>query len=70
MDGLTMLVQDRHPAALAMFAYACVALNDIGDVWAMNGWVSHLLGGIYENLSPQYHVWIQWPMQQIGWVPP
>lgn len=70
IDGLTVLCQDRHPAALVIFAFACVALNDSSDMWSINGLVPHLLTGIHKHLSAQYHVWIQWPIQQVGWVLP
>ncbi|KAH7080171.1 hypothetical protein BKA63DRAFT_237273 [Paraphoma chrysanthemicola] len=69
-EGLTELLQRRHPGALVIFAYACVVINDIGNLWLFTGWVSHLLAGIHRSLPPQYHVWIESPMQDIGWLPP
>ena len=69
-DEFTLLLQRRHPVALAIFAHACLPLNDLSSIWAMEGWVSHLLQGIWERLPREYHSWIQWPIQEIGWIPP
>jgi hypothetical protein len=69
-DQFTTLLQSRQPAALAIFAHACLPLNDLGSHWVMAGWISHLLVGIWERLPREYHPWIQWPIQQIGWIPP
>jgi hypothetical protein len=69
-DEFMTLLQNRHPAALVIFAYACVPLNDVRWHWSMAGWIPHLLTGIWERLPREYHTWIQWPIQQIGWLPP
>jgi hypothetical protein len=69
-DEFTTLLERRQPAALAIFAHACLPLNDLSSHWTMAGWVPHLLTGIWERLPKEYHSWIQWPIQQIGWIPP
>jgi hypothetical protein len=69
-DEFTTLAQKRHPAALTMFAHVCVPLNDLSSNWIIAGWVPFLLTGIWERLPKQYHSWIQWPIQQTGWIPP
>jgi hypothetical protein len=69
-EEFTSLLQKHHPAALAIFAHACVALNDLSSTWAMAGWIPHLLRGIWERLPREYHSWMQWPIRQIGWIPP
>jgi hypothetical protein len=68
-DEFVALLQKRHPAALAIFAHACIPLNDVSSHWTMAGWIPHLLTGIWERLPQEYHQWIQWPIQQIGWIP-
>lgn len=66
----TTLLQQRNPAALAIFAHAFVAFNDLSSNWMIKGWIPHLLSGIHQRLPLEYHPWIQWPIQQIGWIPP
>jgi len=68
--GLTTLLGRRNPPALAIFAHSCVVMNEISSIWVMKDWVSHLLLGIHESLTPRFHPWMHWPMQQIGWIPP
>jgi hypothetical protein len=69
-DDFTDLLQKHHPAALAVLAHACLALNDLSSYWYMEGWVTHILAGVWERLPQKYKSWIQWPIQQIGWIPP
>jgi hypothetical protein len=67
--SFTSLLLQRNPVALTIFAYSCVVLNDMSSNWAMGGWVPHILAGIHDRLPSAYHPWIQWPIQQIGWIP-
>ena len=69
-DEFTALLQQHHPAALVIFAHACIVINDLSPNWAVSGWVPHLLSGIYKNLPLDYHPAIQRPLQEIGWIPP
>ena len=67
--SFTALLLRRNPVALIIFAYSCVVLNDMASNWAMGGWVPHILAGIHDRLPIAYHPWMQWPIQQIGWIP-
>ncbi|KAF2643393.1 hypothetical protein P280DRAFT_394773 [Massarina eburnea CBS 473.64] len=67
--GFTKLLEHRSPAALTIVAYACVILKDFSPIWVMDGWIPHLLKGVHGSLPPRCHPWIQWPIQQIGWIP-
>ncbi|KAF2800355.1 hypothetical protein K505DRAFT_228934 [Melanomma pulvis-pyrius CBS 109.77] len=69
-NDFTTLLRQHNPVALTIFAYSCVALNDLSANWVMGGWVPHILTGVHERLPLAYHPWIQWPIQQIGWIPP
>jgi hypothetical protein len=68
--SFSALLIQRNPVALTIFAFSCVVLNDMAANWAMGGWVPHILAGIHERLPSAYRPWIQWPIQQIGWMPP
>lgn len=39
--------QDKHPVALAIFAYLAVLIHQTRHVWYMQGWGSHIMSGIY-----------------------
>ncbi|KAK7537027.1 uncharacterized protein J3D65DRAFT_362368 [Phyllosticta citribraziliensis] len=63
-------VQQRKPVALVIFANFCVLLNELEARWWVKGWVFHLMSGIYESLEREFRVWVQSPIEQIGWIPP
>lgn len=62
-------VQQRKPVALVIFASFCVLLNELEARWWVKGWVFHLMSGIYESLEREFRVWVQSPIEQIGWIP-
>lgn len=68
-DNFLNCLQMKHPAALALFAYYCVLLNSLPNLWWIKGWVDHLIRGIYDHLDYEYRTWIRWPVAQIGWIP-
>jgi hypothetical protein len=35
----------------------------------MQGFSVHLIRAIYYHLDEEHRYWLQWPMQQLGWVP-
>ncbi|KAI9741721.1 MAG: hypothetical protein M1834_000106 [Cirrosporium novae-zelandiae] len=64
-----LLLNQRKPEALSMFAYFCVLLKQMDFFWWMQGWSTHLISGIYHLLDDEYRLWIRWPIEEIGWVP-
>jgi hypothetical protein len=68
-DEFVTLLQEHHPAALAIMAYFCVLLNDVGSSWMLHGWVAHTMQGVYDFLGNEHRLSIRWPMEQIGWIP-
>ena len=67
-DYLALLKQ-LAPEALAVFAHFCVLLKLLDSQWWMQGWSTHLISHIYSLLDAEHRLWIQWPIEQIGWVP-
>jgi len=59
----------RKPISLVIYAHFCVLLNELSAFWWIKGWPLHLIAGIYGMLSDEYRLWIQWPMEEIGWIP-
>jgi hypothetical protein len=68
-DEYVELLQQHQPAALIIMAYVCVLINDLSGNWVLAGWVEHIMRGIYKFLGNGHHLWIRWPMEQIGWIP-
>ncbi|KAK8239598.1 C6 zinc finger protein [Phyllosticta capitalensis] len=69
-DEFVECARQRKPVALVIFAHFCVLLHTLESSWWMKGWVYHLMSGIYKSLDREFRVWVQWPIEQIGWVPP
>jgi hypothetical protein len=64
-EFVELLVQ-RRGEALVIFAYYCVLLKSLDGCWWMHGRTSHFLQEIWEALTQQQKLWIQWPLEEIG----
>lgn len=63
-------IQQREPMALVIFAYFVALLNELSAWWVLDGWVNHLMSGIWNALSAGRRNCIRWPMERTGWLPP
>ncbi|KAG0649895.1 Aspergillopepsin-2 [Hyphodiscus hymeniophilus] len=68
-DEFLSCLQKRDPIALVILAHFCVLLNDLGSLWCMKGWADHLLSEIHKSLGEEHRMWMNWPMEEIGWIP-
>ncbi|KAJ5176777.1 uncharacterized protein N7482_002654 [Penicillium canariense] len=68
-DGFLEKLQNRTPEALVIFGYYCVVLKELEWAWWMQGFSVHMIRAIYHHLDEEHRCWLQWPMQQLGWVP-
>ena len=69
-DEFLSLLRQRRPPALVIFAYFCVIMRRLEWAWWMEGWSVHLVAAIYDTLDEVRRNWMQWPLEQVGWVPP
>ncbi|KAI0887615.1 uncharacterized protein GGS22DRAFT_198814 [Annulohypoxylon maeteangense] len=68
-DGFTQLTKEHDNEALSVLAFFCVLLKRLDYIWWIEGWGVHLVRRIYNVLDEGYQLWIQWPIEEIGWVP-
>ena len=68
-DEYLHLLRQRKPEALVIFSYFCVITHELEWMWWMRGLSVHLMRGIYYFLSEEHRCWLQWPMEQVGWIP-
>ncbi|KAL1989058.1 hypothetical protein VTN96DRAFT_5821 [Rasamsonia emersonii] len=68
-DEFLARLRESRPVALVVFAYFCVIIRRLEWAWWLSGCSVHLMAGLYQLLDNKYRVWLQWPMEQIGWVP-
>ncbi|KAM0284405.1 hypothetical protein ACHAQH_001981 [Verticillium albo-atrum] len=66
------LLQGAHPAqeAVAIFAHFLILIKKVEDQWWLEGWSTHLMGKVWEKLDQEHRLWVQWPIEELGWVPP
>lgn len=68
-------LQAKRPLALIIYAHYMALFAQLHDKWYLEGWVRHIMNGIYANLHVQYRHWLQWPVEIIeqketlGWTP-
>lgn len=69
-DEFLDCLRQREPMALTIFAYFVVLLKELEGAWYLQGWVEHLIAGIYHALSPGTRTWVRTPVERVGWIPP
>ena len=62
------LLRDTTQEAVAIFAFFTVFLSKAGSQWCLHGWADHLIDKCYTLLDEEHRVWIQWPLEEMGWV--
>ncbi|ETS81539.1 hypothetical protein PFICI_06541 [Pestalotiopsis fici W106-1] len=67
-EYIEMLGQ-RQGVAMVILAHYCVLLQSLNGCWWMQGWPSYLIENIWQALDAQHRLWIQWPMEEVGWHP-
>lgn len=69
-DEFLPLLREERQVAVAIFAHSLVVFSALdGHRW-LRGWDTFLLGRIWDMLDEEHRLWIQWPVEEIGWVPP
>ncbi|GAP92451.2 putative C6 zinc finger protein [Rosellinia necatrix] len=55
--------------AVTILAFFCVLLKGLKSQWWLHGWADHLIARSYALLDREHRLLIQWPMEEIGYVP-
>jgi hypothetical protein len=63
------LLRTPTQEAVAIFAFFCVLLKGLRSQWWLHGWVDHLIARSYHLLDREHQLWIQWPLEELGYVP-
>ncbi|KAL4404549.1 hypothetical protein CABS03_14344 [Colletotrichum abscissum] len=70
-EFLPLLKEPRaNQEAIVIYAHFCVVLKRLESQWWLQGWSIHLISQAWELLDESHKPWIQWPMEELGWVPP
>ncbi|UPX20858.1 uncharacterized protein EKO05_0011074 [Ascochyta rabiei] len=61
-----VLLQQRQPPALIVFAFYGVLLHQLNDFWWAEGCGRSIIGTVDECLGPYWSSWMDWPRQAVG----
>lgn len=67
-DDLLPLLREPTQEAVAIFAFFTVLLKRLERHWWLRGWADHLIAKSYNLLDEEHRLWVQWPLQEIGYV--
>ncbi|CAM1505215.1 Fc.00g108520.m01.CDS01 [Cosmosporella sp. VM-42] len=69
-DTFMPLLKAQKQEAVAIFAHSCIILNRLESYRWLQGWGEFLISRAWEMLDAEHRLWIQWPIEEIGWIPP
>jgi hypothetical protein len=69
-EAFVPLLRAQKQEAVAILAHFCILLGKMESQWWLQGWGTHLLSRAWEILDQDHRLWIQWPIEELGWVPP
>jgi hypothetical protein len=67
-DAYLALLQRRTQPSLAILAFFCPLARRLDGNWWMQGWSSLLMGRIWDALDEEHRLWVQWPVEEMGWL--
>lgn len=67
-DFMPLMRQGRQEA-VAIYAHSCIIYSSMESFRWMQGWATFLFAKAWEILDDEHRLWVQWPMEEIGWTP-
>ncbi|KAI0427786.1 hypothetical protein F5Y09DRAFT_333106 [Xylaria sp. FL1042] len=68
-DDLVPLLRAPTQSAVTILAFFCVLLKGLKSQWWLHGWADHLIAKSYALLDREHRLLIQWPIEEIGYIP-
>jgi hypothetical protein len=56
--------------AVTIYAHFLIMLKKLESHWWLEGWAKHMMERVWDCLDEEHRLWIQWPIEELGWVPP
>lgn len=56
--------------AVMIYAHVLIMLKKLENQWWLEGWARHMMERVWATLDQEHRMWIQWPIEELGWVPP
>ncbi|KAJ9205483.1 transcriptional regulator family: Fungal Specific TF [Paecilomyces variotii] len=61
-EQFIQLLEGKDTYALIILAHWSILLKYMEASWLMTGWHSHVVSGVVSSLDPDFHSWIEWPV--------
>ncbi|KAK8118758.1 Sterol uptake control protein 2 [Apiospora kogelbergensis] len=68
IEELKKSFSSSRPTQAAGVVSRMLFLSKAGSSWCLHGWAGHLIDKCYMLLDEEHRVWIQWPLEEMGWV--
>ncbi|RDW92250.1 hypothetical protein BP5796_01644 [Coleophoma crateriformis] len=68
-DEFITLLAEKRTVPIIIFSYFLVLAKRMELNWWMEGWTSAVMSAIYSFVGHEYQAFLQWPIEQTGWVP-
>ncbi|KAI0530207.1 hypothetical protein GGR58DRAFT_518654 [Xylaria digitata] len=68
-DDFVPLLRVPTQSTVAILAFFSVLLKGLKSQWWLHGWAEHLIAKSYALLDREHRLLIQWPMEEIGYIP-
>lgn len=56
--------------AVVIYAHFLIMLKKLENQWWLEGWATHMMEKVWASLDEEHRLWVQWPIEELGWVPP
>ncbi|KAL5612780.1 hypothetical protein BROUX41_004135 [Berkeleyomyces rouxiae] len=70
LDPFLIQLRAQTQESIAIMAHFGVMMRVIENHWWLEGWSFLLLAKAWDVLDEEHKLWVRWPIEQIGWVPP
>ena len=68
-ESFMPLLQQGKQEAVAIFAHSLIVFSTVNWSRWFNSWDTFLLARAWDVLDPEHRLWIQWPIEEMGWMP-
>lgn len=69
-ESFMLFLKQQRQAAVCIFVHSLILFHAFNSNHWLHGWDTFLLSRAWEMLDEEHRLWIQWPIEEIGWVPP
>ncbi|KAK3180684.1 hypothetical protein K4F52_008034 [Lecanicillium sp. MT-2017a] len=69
-ESFMLLLKQKRQAAIVIFVHSLIVFHALNSNHWLHGWDILLLSRAWTMLDDEHRLWIQWPIEEIGWAPP